>query len=513
MTDAEWIDGLCAMVKEQVGAHLRGKPLAELASLDLIEALVRKLVVALVTAFFEVWAETVEELAVAVALTCPGCGSRRKCRRRRGAPMCLRVLGLKVKLPKPYLACERCDVLGVSIVALLTGLQSGEASSEMKLRTGYLGSQYSYGKARREMEIHYSSKVDRTAVRRVSLEVEEHAKRFAEHQRLEALAPLEQERTMEGVSVLMLQGDGGSVRTGKLVSTEPGDVGHGELTPKRRVPKRKRLTQNREVITLDVREPGEVEPSALDLVVPIHAQEGERSRRMLALAARKGLGESTEVIGLGDMGSSLPQSFDEAFVGHPKSHYYCDWQHVRKYVQNAGEMLGSGINVESWKQKTRDAIWNRDEKEVERLLRRADKHRMPKTEHMEKCPVDALRTYLRNNWDHIDPASLKARGLDHVSGRAEAQVRDRTKYRFCVAGAWLSENIEGKAILRALIDEGSWKAFRADYLHHNADRFQRELRERLDAAVKERRIDAEQRRIILETGSSLDHSTQHAIAA
>ena len=37
---------------------------------------------------------------------------------------------------------------------------------------------------------------------------------------------------------------------------------------------------------------------------------------MLALAARCGLGDTTEVLGLGDLGSNLPASFDEAFVGY-----------------------------------------------------------------------------------------------------------------------------------------------------------------------------------------------------
>ncbi len=77
-------------------------------------------------------------------------------------------------------------------------------------------------------------------------------------------------------------------------------------------------------MTFDVRVPGEVEASALDVMVPVHAPEGERARRMLALAARRGLGDGTEVIGLGDMGSSLPAAFAEAFVGYEKARWYCD---------------------------------------------------------------------------------------------------------------------------------------------------------------------------------------------
>jgi post-segregation antitoxin (ccd killing protein) len=76
---------------------------------------------------------------------------------------------------------------------------------------------------------------------------------------------------------------------------------------------------------------------------------------------------------------------------------------------------------------------------------------------MERCPVDALRTYISNNWNRMNAAQFKAMDVDVVSARAEAQVRERTKKRFSVPGAWRQENLEGKATLRAIIDEGNWE--------------------------------------------------------
>ena len=55
--------------------------------------------------------------------------------------------------------------------------------------------------------------------------------------------------------------DGGSVRTGKLVACEPGDEGYGKTTPKTDKPPRKRVTKKREIITLDMREPGKLDPA------------------------------------------------------------------------------------------------------------------------------------------------------------------------------------------------------------------------------------------------------------
>jgi len=495
MNDEEWIAEVRAVVRERVRERLSHLSLAEMASLDRIEALVRALSVALAAVAFDVWAEVLTQMAISVARTCPGCGHDRKCKQRE--PLEVRVLGLTVSVPKPYLECARCDAPGVSITTLVSGLASGQASSELMLRAGYAGSQHSYGKAKRDLLVQYGETVERTKLRRMALEVEADAKDYAERVRKDALAKIEGERRTSGVPLLMLQADGGTVRTGMLVPCVPGDAGFGNKTAKRGLPRRKREPQFREMMTFDVRVPGEVEASALDVMVPVHAPEGERARRMLALAARRGLGDDTEVIGLGDMGSSLPAAFAEAFVGHPKSRWYDDWHHVCDYVRKAGDVL-VGIDVAHWRQKMHDACWTRDERERDRLLRRAHKHRVRRLPaHLDKCPAATLETYLRNNWDHIRSAALKARGLEYVSSRAEAQVRVRTHGRYAVPGAWRSENLEGKAVLRSIIDEGHWLDFRADYLRRAAATHEAKLALRLEQARADRRLTADQIATIL----------------
>lgn len=492
MSDEEWIAQVCGVVRESTRKRLREMGLREIASLDRIEALARALCAALATMVLEVWAEMLTKMAVEVALACPGCGHARKCKRRAGAEIELRVLGLTVSLPKPYLECARCEAPGVSITALVSGLASGDTSAELRLRAGYSASQHSYGKARRDLLVHYGQTVERTKLRRMALEVERHATDYAERERARALEQIAGERRTTGVPLLMLQADGGVVRTGTLVPCVRGDPGFEKKTAKRGLARRKRDTQFRELITFDVRVPGEMDASALDAMVPAHAPEGERARRMLALAARKGLGDATEVIGLGDMGSNLPAVFAEAFVGHPKAHWYDDWHHVCDYIHKASQVL-VGVDVEHWRQTMREACWKRDERERDRVLRRARKQRMPTLPaQFEKCPVAALETYLRNNWDHIRSAELKARGLEFVSSRAESQVRDRTHVRFHVAGAWCSANLEGKSLLRAIIDDGRWAAFRAHYLRNAATTFDAELAARLQRARIEGRLSADQ---------------------
>ncbi|MFN9808144.1 MAG: hypothetical protein ACK6CU_00750, partial [Deltaproteobacteria bacterium] len=70
--------------------------------------------------------------------------------------------------------------------------------------------------------------------------------------------------------------------------------------------------------------------------------------------------------------------------------------------------------------------------------------------------------------------------------------RDRTHARYHVAGAWRSENLEGKAVLRSIIDDGRWADFCADYRQRTATSSVAELDLRLQKACAEQRLTAEQ---------------------
>lgn len=485
------ITALESCVKEKLLSHLATRPLVEVASLDTIQQVLAQLASALARALVDAWADLLARLSQRIAGTCPGCGRPRVCRVRAHEPLRVQILGHDIELPKLYLACEHCDAPSVSITRLLTGLSSGDASMELKLVAAYCAADKSYSAARRDLEVHHGQSVERAKLRRMALEVEKEAMRFAEKTRREALARLETERRTRGPERLVLEGDGGTTRTGTLVPCAEGDVGFGKTTKKRGLPRRKRDTHFREIITLDVREPGEVEATALDVLVPLEAQEGERARRMLATAARKGLGDNTRVLGLGDMGSSLAPSFAEAFCGHRHSFWLADWHHTCEYVRSAAAVL-EGIDAQAWRKAMRAAIWQRDRTRCNALLDEARAHRIKSLPaHLEKCPVAALATYLKNNDKHMRHAEVAAIGLPIVSARAEAQVRDRTKRRFRVPGAWRVENIEPKATLRAIIAEGRWQAFRTEQLHKARTLFETLLRQRLQQALDDGRLDAQ----------------------
>jgi len=486
----EFSEEIRGFVNEKVQAYFGTVGFQDVVSLDWVQGCALELAKVVSHCVFEAWSQVLQKLANEMR-ACPRCGRPRKCKHRADDPIRIDVLGLAFELPKPYLECGHCDAPGVSIIKLLTGLRSGDASLELKFLAGYCASQHSYQKASRDLGVHHHQEVERTKVRRMALEVEQAAMEFAEQSRRESLSKVGGEKRTHGPPVLILEADGGKVRTGEMKACEPGDAGFGKTSPKRKKPCRKRPTGYREIITMDVREPGETAASALDVLVPILSEEGERSRRMLSLAARKGLGDDTRIQGLGDMGSGLSASFDEAFVGYD-SHWSADWKHTRDYVAAASAVL-RGVDEEEWSQKMRDAIWNRDEPARNKLLSKAQRHRAKKLPAgLEKCPVKALHTYLTNNWKHMEFARLEREGLPIVSARAESQVRDLTKDRFCVAGAWLDENLEPKAVLRTIITEGRWEEFRQEQMLKSKSIFERELLERLEKAIREGRLNREQ---------------------
>jgi hypothetical protein len=489
-----------------VNAYLKTQLIKDAFNLDWIEALAVDVSQRVSQVVFEMWAAILEQAAVQLGLECPVCSARRTICRRGDKSIGLDLLTGRASLPEPYLRCSTpgCEGKGLSVVHLLTGVRSGGSGLLLGLQAARDAAAHSYGQAASDMKEHpLGQDMDRNKVRRLALEIEAEAMEYSESRRCRDLKRLEEQGKPEGVPRLILEADGGKVRVGELRELAPGEDGEGEKTPVRKLDKRKRETGYRELITFDVRRPGEVLPSALDSLVPLTAAEGERERRMLTLAYRKGLGKGTEVYGLGDMGSGLAAAFDEAFFDHP-GFWQADKKHTLDYIRDAAKVL-QDIDTDQWKKQMWTAVFDRDNDLRDTLIGQALANRvetLPKD--LERCPVHALKTYLRNNWQHMRFQEMEQKGLPIVSARAEAQVRERTKRRFSVPGAWLLENLEPKATLRAIIAEGAFSAF-AEWMiakHHRL--FEAGLNERVTAAVAQNRLTSKAAAVLLDPSTTLD---------
>jgi len=174
--DQDWIAPLETAVKEHVRDTLTGRQDVEVFDMDQVEASFRDAMKRLASTMMQAWAAHASETAVELAGRCPSCGHARKVRRR--SPMKVTMLGMQLEVPKPYLECGRCEAPGVSIMTLLTGLRSGASTAEVELMAAYCGAEKTYGRASRDLDVHHDIEVERTAVRRMALEVEEHAIRL-----------------------------------------------------------------------------------------------------------------------------------------------------------------------------------------------------------------------------------------------------------------------------------------------------------------------------------------------
>ena len=127
---------LSAMVKDKMLEGLSGRSLLEVASLTVVQEAMTQVGRAAAEAAGAAWREALVQLAEAVR-PCPGCGRPRKLTWRSRQPLRVEVLGFRLEIPQPYLECAHCATPGVSVVSLLTGRSSGEASAQLKLSAAY----------------------------------------------------------------------------------------------------------------------------------------------------------------------------------------------------------------------------------------------------------------------------------------------------------------------------------------------------------------------------------------
>lgn len=491
-------------LRELIGEFLKSQPLADALSLNWAVFSAMELCKAVSMTFMQIWAELLGLAAVEVGRICPVCGEMRKISWRVKTPLWVDLLFGRLSIGKPYLRCatENCSGRPLSVTPLLSGLRSGSSGVLLKLRAAREGAEQSYGKAARSLKEHpFGDLLERAKVRRLAIEVEDQAVEYQEQRRHRSSAAVSGDPDGGAVPVLIQEADGGMVRVGTYRTPEPGEKGYAEKTPVRKLLRQRRETEWRELITLDVREPQEKTAKALDVVMPVTSPDKERQRLMFSLACRMGLGPETEIYGLGDMGSGLAEAFEEAFADYT-GFWQADLKHTRDYVDAVVPALEE-LDPERWRNAMWSAIMDRNETDRDTLLKEAQRHRIATLPAGLKCPVHALTTYLHNNWEHMHFRKLQDRGLPVVSARAESQVRDRTKARFSVAGAWSLESIEPKAILRSIIAEGSFVEF-AEWLYNKEQQsFVPGLKERAEKAVEERRLDAKAAALLADTDTTL----------
>ncbi|MCP5064935.1 MAG: hypothetical protein GY946_00085 [bacterium] len=312
---------------------------------------------------------------------------------------------------------------------------------------------------------HYGIGVNRTSVLRV---VKEQGKRAEEHiaSCLDAATlSAELDPPAEPVRDMLVELDGCEIRTGNLVPIE----GTTELTPVRKLPKRRRETDWRDVRVGLVR-PLDTEASPKSFVASLASYDA-MATDIAALALLRGAGDNTTYVKVVDGGNGLREALDRKLDGPT----ILDKPHCRSHLFDAAKEMG-----------------------LPAQQRHAQVDRWTKT--MSAGDVDAVISELRNwrpdGWTTEDEVGLQAPrdtiklddpGLDRVrrlvahlqrfhdavhydafrdarypvgDGEVESAHRVIPQPRLKLPGTWwLPETINRVLALRVLRENGWWDDF------------------------------------------------------
>jgi len=214
---------------------------------DAWEGEVRQFTQRLGQQLLQVWSEVRTEQAQAQAPFCSLCGQRRQLHRWQSF-WWLSTFG-RIETQAPYLRCPQ-DHSSHRPFQEQTGLQCRGKSLALQRALTDFGAEKSFAQASRQLWEHYGVELHRSSVRAVVEGQAQRAERLVTTEHQEAVKSYaSQQRRREGKPWLIVESDGSMVRTGEL---EPNP--EGGLSGKRHRPKRRRLTQWREVrlSTLDV---------------------------------------------------------------------------------------------------------------------------------------------------------------------------------------------------------------------------------------------------------------------
>jgi hypothetical protein len=150
-----------------------------------------------------------------------------------------------------------------------------------------------------------------------------------------------------------------------------------------------------------------------------------------ATAQAAGLGQRTQVHGVGDGAEWILTQFQEQFG--PQGAYLVDFYHVSQYLAAAALVI-KPKDPESWRRRQQGRLL---ENKVAAVLRTLASHLEP--EATAQAPVRAAHRYLNQRRDHLDYAGALAAGLCIGSGEIESGHRHVIQQRLKLAGSWWRE--------------------------------------------------------------------------
>lgn len=360
-----------------------------------------------------------------------------------------------IELESTYHYCKNCHK-GDNPIKRLSGIKGRWKSKLLQKAMVDFGSEESFRKGAERFKEHYGFEISPSSLRQVTEEHGASASEFVEEKLRDATERYINSGNNEvGVEKLIIQCDGSNVRTGRLreMSDEELKELKDDRTPKRRLKRRKRETRWRDVRLIAAKEPEEIESIYLAKM-----QSSENvGKDMFRIAALKGMGDATEVMGIGDGAPWIAQEFKNQF---PNGWFLLDKYHLIEHITGAAEGLRTKSKkiTERWIQ---TQIQNIESGLVQKVLKECDK----KSKGKKQSPFFELKRYIEERIEYLDYKRAKEEGLPVGSGIVESGHKHVVQDRLKKPGTWWHEdNVNKMSALRTLRASRWWDEYWRNYV-------------------------------------------------
>ena len=341
----------------------------------------------------------------------------------------------QITVRDPYLYCKTCCESGRPLHALL-GTDHETWSLLVQEAAVDLAADESCGKAVAKLARHHKGvEMERTAALRM---LHEHGRRariwinnkLAKAEQVAGIAPALRPKGTEEIEV---QFDGGMIPVATLEPIAYEEGQEPELTPVRKLPKRKKVCRWEEAKVGLVQVPGEID--RLYTVQPTSGLE-KSFEDLFALACLKGWSESSLVRGVADGARYIRPRMEAAFnVG--RFRFILDRPHCKEHLSTVGEtlMATTGTPAQQW---ASDALDQLETGHVGTVLAQI-RHAWETSGSDEASRDDTLRRelgYFRRNRDAVAYADYRDRGWSTASSEVESSHGHVVQCRLKIAGAW-----------------------------------------------------------------------------
>jgi hypothetical protein len=305
------------------------------------------------------------------------------------------------------------------------------------------------------MREQHGQEVDRTKAERITYAVAREAETYLAQRRDEAKEKL-RGGEQPSVEQLVFTADGGAVPVGTL--SRPKD-GHGVKTEVRGLAKGTRTITGREARFISAHDARSTSGRVVDCHIAPYEKPEYTGARMFAAAALAGLGDTSRIHGVFDMGNWVHTQFESEFFAY--EHTACaDIMHVAEYLVDAGRVLVGEQEALAWGMEHKRRMLAGEYARVLATLQAHECDDHCAKDENGKCLARVAERYLTNNRAYmLDYEDFMVRNLPVGSGEAESGIRHVIKRRMAVAGAWTEGHAACLLALLAVRASGWWDAF------------------------------------------------------